>query len=141
MSDEKRVSGPVVIDPSEITELTQPLILEEQGEPLVVVLSYEVYQRLSRQHPPLSSREAQGIANRAVFGDLVGCAISSDEPIWVPAPVPHWRVPYRHWNGKLLTIIEVDAETGDTNLTAEARQKLLDEVQTQTAIDDAASAP
>ena len=65
----------------------------------------------------------------AVFDDLVGCALSSGEPVWVPAPEPHWRVPYQSLGGALLALVEVDARTGDSSLTAEEHATLLEQVE------------
>jgi len=42
-----------------------------------------------REHQGLSAAEARRAADRAVFGDLVGCALSSGEPLWVSTPEPH----------------------------------------------------
>jgi hypothetical protein len=72
--------------------------------------------------------EARRAADRAVFGDLVGCALSSGEPIWAATPKPQWRVPYRFFDGTLLAIVEVDAQTGAVSLTDEARSNLLAQV-------------
>ena len=69
------------------------------------------------------------MAGRAVFGDLVGCALSSGEPVWVPEPEPHWRVPYQSLDGALLAVVEVNARTGDSSLTAEERATLLEQVE------------
>ena len=138
MDEKKQAATSIVIDPNSVADLTQPLILEEHGEPLAVVLSYEAYQRLSHNEHFISSREARRLANRAVFGDLVGCPLSVDELVWVPSPKPHWRVPYRHFDQTLLIIVEVDASTGQTNLTAEARARLMAEMRTRSATDAAA---
>lgn len=87
----------------------------------------------NRQVSPLEARRA---ADRAVFGDLVGCALSSGEPAWVPDPTPHWRVPYRSFDGALLTEVEVDAYTRAVSLTNEERAALLEQVERLTTAHD-----
>jgi hypothetical protein len=73
----------------------------------------------------LSATEARRAADRAVFGDLVGCALSSGEPVWAQEPHPHWRIPYHLFDGRLLTTVRVDARTATVLLTAEERANLL----------------
>jgi hypothetical protein len=120
------------------TELDQPLILERDGEAVAVLLSMAEYQALTARQEYLTTGEARRAANKAVFRDLVGCALSSGEPIWSPQPHPHWRVPYHFINGlsensplkngPLLKIVSVDARTGEVSLTESEREALLQEV-------------
>jgi len=119
-------------------DLSQPVVLERAGQPVAVLMSieeYEHYQTLL-QDQYISASEARRVANQAVFGDLVGCALSSDEPIWSPSPKPHWRIPYRFFDGTLLKIVEVDALTRAVSLTNEERTALLAEVERLAAITD-----
>jgi hypothetical protein len=74
-----------------------------------------------------------------VFGDLVGCALSSDEPVWSPEPQPHWRVPYRLLDGRLLAIIHVDAQTAAVALSDRERDALLDKLESVLSIPYAAA--
>lgn len=78
---------------------------------------------------PLSARAAQRLADRKVFGDLVGCALSSSEPTWALMPLPRWRVPYRLFDGTLLRVVEVDAYTKEVHLTPEEREELLQQLE------------
>jgi PHD/YefM family antitoxin component YafN of YafNO toxin-antitoxin module len=115
------------------TELDQPLILERDGEAVAVLLSMAEYQALMVRQEYLTAGEAHRAANKAVFRDLVGCALSSGEPIWSPQPHPHWRVPYHFINGPLkngplLKIVGVDAHTGEVSLTESEREALLQAV-------------
>jgi hypothetical protein len=115
------------------TELDQPLILERDGEAVAVLLSMAEYQALTARQEYLTAGEARRAANKAVFRDLVGCALSSGEPIWSPQPHPYWRVPYHFINGlsengPVLKIISVDARTGEVSLTESEREALLQEV-------------
>ncbi len=109
--------------------LQRPIVLEEHGHPLAVVMSYEIYQQLTERHPQISASQARQAADHMVFGDLVGCALSSGEPIFAPMPCPHWRVPYRFFDGTLLTVVTVDAYSATVSLTNEERHQLLDKVE------------
>ena len=109
----------------------QPVILEQGGNAVAVIISvadYQRFQELQSVRSPISASQAQRVANRRVFGDLVGCALSCDEPIWVPEPNPHWRVPYRLFDGTLAQVVKVDGYTGDVSLTDEEREDLLQRV-------------
>lgn len=113
-------------------DLSRPVVLERDGQPMAVLMSieeYEYYQTLLAQEEQLSATEARRAADRVVFGELVGCALSSGEPVWSIASKPHWRVPYRHFNGMLLKIVEVDARTGKVALAEEERTNLLEQVE------------
>ena len=90
---------------------------------------YKRYQALLRQYESVSALEARRTADRAVFGDLVGCALSSGDPEWGPSPEPHWRVPYRSFNGTLMAEVVVDARTQEVSLTDEERAALLQQVE------------
>lgn len=123
-----------------IADLSHPVILERDGQPVAVVLSIEDYQRyqaLTQDRQGISAAEARRAADRAVFGDLVGCALSSGEPTWAATPQPHWRVPYRSFNGTLLASVNVDAHTGQASLTEEARASLLGQVERMLTADHA----
>ncbi len=73
--------------------------------------------------------KARRVADRAVFGDLVGCALSSDDPEWVSDPEPHWRVSYRSFDGTLLATVKVDAHTWVTSLSNDERAEILAQVE------------
>jgi hypothetical protein len=77
----------------------------------------------------LSAAEARRAADRAVFGDLVGCALSSGRPLWVSAPEPHWSIPYRSFDGTALLVVNVDPRTGAVMLTDEERAALMDKIE------------
>lgn len=113
-------------------DLSQPVVLEEDGTPVAVLLSVAEFRRyweLTTSAPDVSASEALRAANQKVFGDLVGAALSVGEPIWVPEPSPQWRIPYRLSDGTLLRIVVVDAQTGSVLLTEEEREDLLDRVR------------
>ena len=115
-----------------VTDLSCPMILERDGEPVAALISieeYKHYQTLLREHQSTSALEARRAADRAVFGDLVGCALSSGEPEWVSDPEPHWRVPYRSFDGTLIATVEVDAHTWVVSLTSEERAEILEQVE------------
>jgi len=115
-----------------VTDLSKPIILERDGQPVAVLMSieeYKRYQALLRQHERISALEARRAADRAVFGDLVGCALSSGDPEWGPSPEPHWRIPYRSFNGTLMAEVVVDARTREVSLTDEERAALLQQVE------------
>ena len=122
-----------------VADLGHPIILERDGQPVAALMSieeYERYQALLRELPTVSALEARRAADRAVFGDLVGCALSSGDPVWVPAPEPHWRVPYRGFDGTLLTVVDVDTRTRAVSLTDEERAALLEQVERLATTDD-----
>ena len=115
-----------------VTDLSQPVILERNGRPVAVLMSieeYERYQTLLEQHEGISALDARRAADRAVFGDLVGCALSSGEPVWDPSPQPHWCVPYKSFDGTLMLVVEVDARTAEVSLTEDERVALLQQVK------------
>jgi len=114
------------------TDLRQPIILERDGRPVAALISiedYEHYQALLKEREILSAREARRAADRAVFGDLVGCALSSGDPIWIGDPEPRWRVPYRSFDGALLAEIDVHPTTLSVSLTETQRAALLEKVE------------
>jgi hypothetical protein len=82
-----------------------------------------------QQERPITARAAQRLADRVVFGDLVGCALSSGEPTWAPKPQPHWRVPYRLFDGTLVRVVDVDAYTAEVYLTPRERDHLLRQLE------------
>ncbi|NKQ36083.1 MAG: hypothetical protein HF973_10770 [Chloroflexi bacterium] len=114
-------------------DLAQPVILEQGGEPVAVLISaaeYSRWQTLLQSQGQLTATAARRAADKALFRDLVGCALSSDEPVFVPSPSPRWRVPYHFLpDGTLAVIIEVDARTGAVTLTDEERNHILDQVE------------
>lgn len=114
-----------------VVDLAPPIILERDGQPVAALMSKEYgrYQALVTEHQRASALEARRAADRVVFGDLVGCALSSGNPTWVPAPKPHWRVPYTNFDGALLTVVEVDAHTRAVSLTDEERRALLEQIE------------
>ena len=122
-----------------VVDLNRPIILERGGQPVAALIGieeYECYQTL-KKHQGTSALEARRAADRAVFGDLVGCALSSGDPTWTPVPEPHWRVPYRGFDGMLLTTVEVDARTGAVSLTDEECAALLERVEQLATTGDA----
>jgi hypothetical protein len=111
--------------------------LERDGRPVAVLISiqeYERYQSLLEQRQKISALQARRAADRAVFGELVGCALSSGEPTWSPGPEPCWRVPYRLLDGTLLTEVQVDAHTQAVLLTEQEREALLEQVERSVTI-------
>ena len=125
-----------------VTDLSRTIILERDGQPMAVLLSieeYERYQALLREQQREAALRARRATDRAVFGDLVGCALSSGEPEWVPAPEPHWRIPYRGFDGKLLITVDVEADTLAVSLTDEERSALLERVAQQATADNDSS--
>jgi PHD/YefM family antitoxin component YafN of YafNO toxin-antitoxin module len=129
MGDHKQTKENRASYSTPVTDLSHPIILERDGQPVAVLMSYERYQALSGEQQMVSALEARRVADRAVFGDLVGCALSSGDPVWSPTPEPHWRVPYRSFDGTLLTVVEVDACTQAVSLTDEDRAALLEQVE------------
>src|SRR5687767_684022 len=115
-----------------LADLSRPVVFEREGEPVAVLLSveeYKRYQTLLEEKRQLTAEQARRAADRVVFGDLVGCALSSGEPVWSPEPKAHWRVPYRFFDGTLVAVIEVDAETAAVSLTKKERAALLKRVE------------
>jgi len=115
-----------------VADLSRPVILERDGRPVAALVSieeYERYQAWLREHQWLSASEARRAADRAVFGDLVGCALASGDPLWVSAPEPHWRIPYRSFDGTVLIAVDVDARTGTVALTDEEHAALMDKIE------------
>lgn len=140
MDQPKQVKETNVAYSTMVTDLSHPVILERDGQPMAVLMSIEEYERyrtLLNEHRQVSALEARRAADRVVFGDLVGCALSSGEPAWVPDPAPHWRVPYRNFDGVLLTEVEVDARTWAVSFTDEERAALLEKVERLVAANDA----
>jgi len=139
MDDSKKAKELGAVYSAAVTDLTHPIILERDGQPVAVLMSieeYERYQALRGESESTSALEARRRADRAVFGDLVGCALSSGDPIWVSAPEPRWRIPYRSFDGKLLATVEVDARTLTVSLTDEERAALLKQVERLISGDD-----
>ncbi|MCE7987112.1 MAG: type II toxin-antitoxin system Phd/YefM family antitoxin [Caldilinea sp. CFX5] len=113
-----------------------PLILEHDGEAVAVLLSlqdFERYQALLHTDQFISATVARRAANRAIFGDLVGCPVSCDEPVWVPDPTPYWRVPYRLFDSTLLCVVTIDARTGEALFTNADRTALFEQIQQRMA--------
>ena len=132
MAESKQIKEPGATYSAPIADLSHPVILQRDGKPVAAIISIEEYERYRaalREPRELSATEARRTADRAMFRDLVGCAISSSEPEWLTSPEPHWRVPYRTFDGQLLTTIDVHARTGQVLLTEEQRAALLDQVE------------
>lgn len=113
-----------------------PLILEHDGEAVAVLMSlqeFERYQALLHTDNFVSATAARRAANRAVFGDLVGCPLSCDEPVWIADPTPSWRVPYRLFDSTLLCVVTVDARTGEALFTNADRAQLFEQIQQRMA--------
>lgn len=111
-----------------IDDLAAPVILEQDGEPVAVLMSLNEYETIIATSQPLSAGQARRAADKVVLQELVGCALSSSEPLFAPTPLPHWRVPYRYIDGTLLAIVPVDAQSGMVSFTAEERDALLAQV-------------
>ena len=130
------------LSPPLTTDLKQPVVLEHDGQPMAVLISietYEHYQALVNQKGQISAQEARRAADRVVFGDLVGCALSSGEPLFVSEPQALWRVPYRSFDGILLAVVEVEGHTAKVLLTEQERADLLNKVETLVATTNASS--
>lgn len=82
-------------------------------------------------HPTttISAHTAQKLADKALLGELVGCALSSQTPLFTPAPTPHWYIPYHYLGEELMTMIRVDANTGLVILTDNERETILASVE------------
>lgn len=140
MDEPKQVKETEALYSALVTDLSHPIVLERNGRPVAALMSieeYERYQALLKEHRKISALEARRVADRAVFGDLVGCALSSGEPVWAPAPEPCWRVPYRSFDGRLLATVDVDARTWAVSLTDEERASLLKQVERLATTDNA----
>ena len=112
--------------------LDEPVVLEQHGEAKAVLISlkdYQHYQTVLARQDYISARQARRAANQAVFGDLVGCPLSCEEPLWIPKPEPHWHIPYRLFDGTLMVVVEVDAYTGQAAFTKQERTALLERVR------------
>jgi prevent-host-death family protein len=132
MDDPKQAKEAGVAYSASVADLNQPVIVQRGGQPVAALISieeYERYQALLREHQEISASGARRVADHAVFRDLVGCALSSGEPTWVPAPEPHWCVPYRSFDGTLLAVVEVNARTQAVSLTFEERATLLEQIE------------
>ena len=132
MTHPKNSVDVTTLDATLVKGLTDPIVLEQQGQPIAVLISladYEIYQTLRKQQPHISKDEARCLANQVVFDDLVGCALSSGQPTWQMMPTPRWQIPYHTFNGHLLKMIDVDAVTGEVFLTTEERSHLLNAVE------------
>lgn len=132
MTASKKLKDAEVSYAASVTDLSQPIILERDGQPVAALISieeYERYQALLKKRQTELALEARRAADRVVFGDLVGCALSSGNPVWMPDPEPHWRVPYRLFDGDLLMTVQVDAHTLAVSFTDEERAALLDQLE------------
>jgi PHD/YefM family antitoxin component YafN of YafNO toxin-antitoxin module len=119
--------------------LDTPVILERDGQPVAVLMSiqeYERYQSLLERYQKISALEARRAADRVVFGDLVGCALSSGDAMWISEPEPRWRIPYRLFDGTLLAEVEVNARTQAVLLTEDERTDLLAQVERSVTTQD-----
>jgi PHD/YefM family antitoxin component YafN of YafNO toxin-antitoxin module len=113
-------------------DVAQPIFLQERGETVAVIISlddYTRYQALLHSTALISAADARRLANRAIFGDLVGLALSCGEPLWVESPQPVWRIPYRLFDGTLVKTVEVDARSGKVALSSAQRTRILKQVQ------------
>lgn len=117
-----------------VDDLTQPIILEQDGEPVAVLMSLREYETILAARQPVSAVQARRAADKVVLQDLVGCALSSGEPLFAPTPQPHWRVPYRYVDGTLLAIVPVDALSGLVSFAGEERDALLAQVEQLAAV-------
>ena len=57
----------------------------------------------------------------------------------MPTPKPHWRIPYRFFDGTLVAIVNVDAHTAVVSLTEEERTALLEKTERLAAAADVSS--
>ena len=132
MNDPKQAKEARTPYTTSAVNLDTPVILERDGQPVAVLMSmqeYERYQSLLERHQMVSALEARRAADRFVFGDLVGCALSSGDATWISEPEPRWRVPYRLFDGTLLAEVEVNAHTRAVMLTEDERADLLERVE------------
>ena len=132
MNDSKQAKEARTPYTTAAVNLDIPVILERDGQAVAVLMSiqeYERYQSLLEQHQKISALEARRAADRVVFGDLVGCALSSGDAMWISEPEPRWRVPYRLFDGTLLAEVEVNARTRAVLLTEDERADLLERVE------------
>ena len=131
MDDPKQAKEPGTAYSAPVTDLSHPIIVQRDGRPVAVLISIEDYERYqaAASEREIFASEARRAADRAVFGDLVGCALSSGDPVWAASPRPHWRVPYRSFDGTLLAIVEVDARNRVVSFTDEQRAALLARVE------------
>ncbi len=109
----------------------EAVFLQDKGQTVAVMISvseYERYQVLLHASATINASEARRLANRVVFGDLVGLALSVGDPIWVQAPKPAWRIPYRLFDGTLIQVIDVDTQTGQVLLSRQERDNMLTKV-------------
>jgi hypothetical protein len=139
MDETKNVNRTIEWPATLTGSLDEPVVLEQNGEPKAVLMSikdYRRYQAILARQEYISARQARRAANRAVFGDLVGCPLSCDEPIWIPQPEPHWRVPYRLFDGTLMVVVDVDAYTGIALFTEQERAALLERVRQAAILND-----
>jgi hypothetical protein len=118
--------------PDEIYQL-----LKRQAESAERDIAEVVAESLVQKQRLLSAGEARRTADKVVFEDLVGLALSSGEPIWVELPNPCWRIPYRFWDGTLLKVVEVDAYTSAVSLSKKERESLLRQVEELASLADA----
>jgi PHD/YefM family antitoxin component YafN of YafNO toxin-antitoxin module len=118
------------------TSLEHPVILEQDGKQIAVLISpaeYNQWQATLQMQEQLTAAAARRAADKALFQDLAGCALSSGEPVYVPTPPPRWRVPYRFLpDGGLAAIIEVDARSGTAALTETERRRILSQLEEHT---------
>ena len=139
MNDSKQAKETRTPYTTSAVNLDTPVILERDGQPVAVLMSiqeYERYQSLLEQHQKISALEARRAADRFVFGDLVGCALSSGDAMWISEPEPRWRVPYRLFDGTLLAEVEVNARTQAVLLTKDERTDLLEQVERSVTTQD-----
>jgi PHD/YefM family antitoxin component YafN of YafNO toxin-antitoxin module len=142
MNDPKQAKEARALYTTSVVDLDIPTILERDGQPVAVLISieeYERYQVLLEQQQKISAQEARRAADRAVFGELVGCALSSGDPVWSPTPEPRWRIPYHLFDGTLLAVVEVDASAQTVLLREEERTALLEQVERSVTTGDVSS--
>ena len=111
----------------------EAVFLQDKGQTVAVMISiaeYERYQVLLHATATINASEARKLANRVIFGDLVGLALSVGDPVWVQAPQPAWRIAYRLFDGTLVRVVDVDAQTGQVLLSSQERDKMLMKVST-----------
>lgn len=77
----------------------------------------------------ISASDARRAANRRLFGDRVGTALSSKPPLWSADPEPHWEIPYHFFDGTPFISISVNAKSGNVLLSEQEREAILSRLE------------
>lgn len=114
-----------------IVSAGRPVIIKDPDAPLVILTlaEFEHYRWLMDQQRHVSASDARRAANRAFLRDLVGTQVGNGPLVWATDPLPHWKVPFHHTDGTLITTIDVDAKTGEAQLSEVERAQLFDQLE------------